>query len=248
MEEFKQSGEVKSKTNKTTRGWDADKNQTFLQREKEGSADYRYFPEPDIPHIEFTKSEIEAIKTTIPELPDEKVARYLNDFGLNDYDAKTITADKDFAQIYESVVNLKVDQSFAKFVANLFLGSIKTYLNETTEELDKNKINPQYFLNLFESVQKSEISATVAKQVIIESYQTDKNPVDIAKEKGLIQVSDSGEIEKLAQEVINSNPKAVEDYKKNPMSIGFLIGQLMKLSKGSANPQLAKEILEKMLK
>ncbi|MDD4027234.1 MAG: hypothetical protein PHO75_03525 [Candidatus Shapirobacteria bacterium] len=149
--------------------------------------------------------------------------------------------------MYESVVNLKVDQSFAKFVANLFLGSIKTHLNETGEELNKNKINPKYFLNLFESVQKSEISATVAKQVIIDSYQIGQDPVEIAKNNGLIQVSDTGTIEKLVQEVIASNPKAVEDYKKNPMSIGFLVGQLMKLSKGSANPLLAKEVLEKLL-
>ena len=114
--------------------------------------------------------------------------------------------------------------------------------------MDQSKINSQFFFDLFTAVSNSEISATVAKQVIVESYQTGVNPVEIAKSKGLIQVSDSGEIEKIAKEVIEANPKAVSDYLKNPMSIGFLIGQLMKASKGSANPVIAKNILEKLLK
>ena len=245
---FEETREVKSKTNKTTRGWDAEKNQTFLQREKEGSADYRYFPEPDIPPIEFTPYQIEAIKKTLPELPDQKIIRYKKDFGLNDYDATQIVENIDFATIYENAISLSSSPDFAKFTANLFLGAIKTYLNENSEELDGQKINPQFFLDLFTSVSKSEVSATVAKQVIVDSYKSGENPVEIAKSKGLIQVSDSGEIEKIAKEVIAANQKAVEDYKKNPASIGFLIGQLMKASKGSANPQLAKEILEKLLK
>jgi len=247
-EVFKQTGEVKSKTNKNTFGWDANKNQTFLQREKEGSSDYRYFPEPDIPHIEFTKDEIETIRATIPELPDQKMERYTKDFGLNVYDANLLTSDIDFSKAYELALGQNPDSAFAKFSANLFLGAIKTYLNESQENLDINKINPNFFKNLFDSVSKSEISATVSKQVIIESYHIGQDPVIIAKNSGLIQVSDSGEIEKIAKEVISANQKAVSDYLKNPASIGFLIGQLMKASKGSANPQLAKEILEKLLR
>ena len=243
---FEETKEVKSSTNKTTRGWDADKNQTFLQREKEGSSDYRYFPEPDIPHIEFTDAEIAKIKSEIPELPDQKIAKY-KALNLSDYDASQIAENKEFADIYENAISLSSSPDFAKFVANLFLGAIKTHLNENGEELDQSKINPQFFFDLFTAVSKSEISATVAKQVIINSYQIGKNPVEIAKDSGLIQVSDSGEIEKIAIEVISQNSKAVDDYKKNPASIGFLIGQLMKASKGSANPSLAKEILEKLL-
>lgn len=245
---FEETQEVKSKINKTTRGWDADKNQTFLQREKEGSSDYRYFPEPDIPYIVFTQDEIEAIRKTIPEMPDQKFARYQKDLGLNEYDANLLTSDIEFSKIFEKALGQNPIAAYAKFVANLFLGAIKTHLNESQEELDINKINFDYFKNLFDSVSKSEISTTVAKQVIVESYVENKDPVEIAKAKGLIQVSDSGEIEKIAKEVIDQNPKAVEDYKKNPASIGFLIGQLMKASRGSANPSLAKEILEKLLK
>lgn len=245
---FEETREVKSKTNKTTRGWDAVKNQTFLQRQKEGSSDYRYFPEPDIPPVIFTDEEVEKIRQTLPELPEQKFARYQIDFGLNDYDAKLLSEDLNFSKCFEKAISLDKTKDMAKFVANLFLGAIKTHLNETLEEITLDKINSQYFKNLFDSVSKSEISSTVAKQVIVESYQTSVDPVEIAKSKGLIQVSDSGEIEKIAKEVIAQNTKAVEDYKKNPGSIGFLIGQLMKASKGSANPQLAKEILEKLLK
>jgi len=246
--EFEQAREEKSKTNKTTRGWDAAKNKTFLQREKEGSSDYRYFPEPDIPEITFTDQEFDAIRATLPELPDQKVSRYKSDFGLNDYDANLLTSDITFAQSFETAIGDKSTSDFAKFVANLFIGSIKTYLNEQQINIDQSKINSNFFKNLFDAVSKSEISSTVAKQVIVESYIENKDPVEIAKSKGLIQVSDSGEIEKIAKEVIAQNAKAVEDYRKNPNSIGFLIGQLMKASKGSANPQLAKEILEKLLK
>lgn len=245
---FEETREVKSKTNKTTRGWDAVKNQTFLQRQKEGSSDYRYFPEPDIPPVIFTDEEINKIKESLPELPEQKFARYQADFGLNDYDAKLLSENLNFSKCFEKSISQNSTKDMAKFVANLFFSAIKTHLNETQEELDINKINSEFFKNLFDAVSKSEISSTVAKQVIVESYQTGKDPVEIAKEKGLIQVSDSGEIEKIAKEVISQNTKAVEDYKKNPGSIGFLIGQLMKASKGSANPQLAKEILEKLLK
>ena len=246
-QEFEKTHEVKSSLNKTTRGWDADKNQTFLQREKEGSSDYRYFPEPDIPHIIFSDAEIAQIKSEIPELPDQKITKY-KALNLSDYDASQIAENKEFADIYENAISLSSSPDFAKFTANLFLGAIKTHLNESSENLNSSKINPQFFFDLFTAVSKSEISATVAKQVIIESYQTGDNPVKIAKNKGLIQVSDSNEIEKIAKEVIDQNQKAVEDYKKNPASVGFLIGQLMKASHGSANPSLAKEILEKLLK
>ena len=244
---FEETRETKSPTNKTTRGWDAVKNKTFLQREKEGSADYRYFPEPDIPPVIFTDEEISKIKESLPELPEQKFARYQADFGLSDYDANLLSQDLNFSKCFEQSISLDPTKDMAKFVANLFLGTLKTHLNETLEEMDFAKINPQFFKNLFDSVSKSEISATVAKQVIVDSYKEGTDPVEIAKSKGLIQVSDSGEIEKIAKEVLAQNAKAVEDYKKNPASIGFLIGQLMKASKGSANPQLAKEILEKLL-
>ena len=247
-ENFVQTREVKSATNKTTRGWDAIKNRTFLQREKEGSADYRYFPEPDIPPIIFTDDEINKISQSIPELPDQKISRYQNEFGLSDYDATLLSQDLNFSNCFQKAIGQNTTKDMAKFVANLFLGPFKTYLNESTEQISLEKINPTYFQNLFDAVSKNNISSTVAKQIIIDSYQNGQDPLQIARLNGLIQVSDTNEIEKIAKGVITQNQKAVEDYKKNPASIGFLIGQLMKASNGSANPQIAKEILEKLLK
>jgi len=239
-EEFEQTREEKSKNNKTTRGYDAVKNKTFLQREKEGSSDYRYFPEPDIPEIVFSDKDFDAIRATLPELPDQKFVRYQKDFGLNDYDANLLTQDLSFSQCFEKAISLNPTKDMSKFVANLFLGSLKTI------EINIEKIIPDNFKKLFDN--KNNLSSTAIKQLILDSYETGKDPLILAKEQNLFQNSDSGEIEKIAQKVISENPKAVEDYRKNPNSIGFLIGQLMKNSGGSANPSLAKEILEKLLK
>lgn len=247
-QKWQETKEEKSKTNKTTRGWDADKQVTFLQRSKEGSADYRYFPEPDIPPVHFSQKEIEAIKKTLPELPAQKLNRYQTDFSLSDYDASLLTETPLIATAYDSALGSSKDSDFAKFVANQFLGTIKTHLNESQEELDPKRINHHNFLSVYQAYKDSKLSSSAVKQVILESYLTGKEPLEIAKDKALIQNSDSSAIESLAKLVIAANPKAVEDYQKNPLSIGFLIGQLMKESKGSANPQMAKEILEKLLK
>ena len=238
VEEWKTNGTTKNDTNKTTRGWDADKNQTFLQREKEGSADYRYFPEPDIPPIEFSQFQIEQIKSTLPELPDAKIAKY-RALNLSDYDAKLLAQNSDFASIFEKVLDNSTDSEFAKFITNLLIGPLKTI------SLDIEKINPDYFKNIFDH--RNELNSTSIKQLAIESYETGIGPLDIAKSKNLFQISDTSQIEELVKKVIADNPKAVDDYRKNPQSIGFLIGQVMKVSAGSANPQLAKEILEKLL-
>ena len=228
----------KNSTNKTTRGWDADKQQTFLQREKEGSADYRYFPEPDIPPIVFTQDQIVAIRKTLPEMPDVKFAKYKT-LNLSDYDANLLSEDADFSAIFDRIVNNN-DPIYAKFVANLLIGPLKTL------EITCEKINPDHFKSLFDN--KDKLSSSAIKQLILDSYNSGEDPLELAKKNNLLQVSDAGAIETLAKEVIAANPKAVADYQKNSLSIGFLIGQLMKASKGSANPQLSKEILEKLLR
>jgi len=236
--QFATDHQEKNSTNKTTRGWDADKNQTFLQREKEGSADYRYFPEPDIPPITFSKEQIAEIKKSLPELPDAKIARY-KALNLSEYDANLLAEDSLFSAAFEKALNNSNSPEFAKFTANLFIGPLKTI------SIDSQKINPDFFKNLFDN--KKNLSSTAIKQLVLDSYQTGTDPLTLAKEQNLFQDSDTDSLEKIAQKVITDNPKAVVDYQKNPASIGFLIGQLMKESKGSANPQLAKEILEKLL-
>jgi aspartyl-tRNA(Asn)/glutamyl-tRNA(Gln) amidotransferase subunit B len=239
VKQFETDHVEKKSTNKTTRGWDADKNQTFLQREKEGSADYRYFPEPDIPPIIFTQEQIDAIRATLPELPDQKIAKYKT-LGLSDYDANLLAEDSIFSSIFEKTLNGSTDPEFAKFITNLLIGPLKTI------ELKLAKISPVFFKNLFDH--KNELSSTAIKQLILDSYESGTDPLVLAKKQNLFQISDTSAIEELAKKVIADNPKAVVDYQKNSLSIGFLVGQIMKASSGSANPQLAKEILEKLLK
>jgi len=239
VDEYQSNKIVKNSTNKTTRGWDADKNQTFLQREKEGSADYRYFPEPDIPPITFSKERIEEIRQIIPKLPDEKIAEYKS-LGLSDYDASILADTKEFAEVFDKIISPNLSPEFAKFSANLLIGPLKTI------EINIEKINPDHFKKLFDH--KSELSSTAIKQLILDSYQSGLDPIEIAKEKNLFQISDTDALEQLARQVIGANPKAVEDYRKNPLAIGFLVGQLMKISKGSANPQSGREIIERLLK
>ena len=236
--QFTQDNVTKNSTNKTTRGWDADKNQTFLQREKEGSADYRYFPEPDIPPIEFTDNQIAAIRATLTEMPDVKVAKYKS-LGLSDYDAALLSEDSTFSSIFDKILNSSNNPNFAKFVTNLLIGPLKTI------EISIDKIKPEYFQKLFDN--KDKLSSTAIKQLILDSYTSGTDPLVLASKQNLFQVSDAGAIEEMAKKIIADNPKAVADYQKNPMSVGFLVGQLMKASKGSANPVLAKEILEKLL-
>ncbi len=240
VDEYQSNKIVKNSTNKTTRGWDADKNQSFLQREKEGSADYRYFPEPDIPPISFTKEQIEEIRQSLPILPDEKIAEYTS-LGLSDYDASILADTKEFAQIFDKIISLEDSfPEFVKFSANLLIGPLKTI------EIDIDKINPEHFKKLFDH--KSELSSTAIKQLILDSYLSGQDPLVLATEQNLFQVSDTDALEQFAKQVIEANPKVVEDYRKNPLAIGFLVGQLMKISKGSANPQSGKDILEKLLK
>ena len=230
---------TKNATNKATYGWDADKSQTFLQREKEGSADYRYFPEPDIPPIYFTSDQIETIRATLPELPDQKITHY-KALKLSDYDANLLSEDINFSAIFDYVLDDSTDPEFAKFITNLFIGPLKTI------EIEKSKVNPVFFKNLFDN--KDKLSSTAIKQLILDSYHSGTDPLLLAKEQNLFQVSDTGQIEEFAKKVIADNPKAVADYRQNPASIGYLVGQLMKATGGSANPLIAKNIIEKFLK
>ena len=240
IDQFTQDHITINSTNKTTRGWDADKNQTFLQREKEGSADYRYFPEPDIPPIVFTQVQIDAIKSTLPEMPEQKIIKYKL-LNLSDYDANLLSENSEFSLVFEKILNNSTDAEFAKFIANQLNGVIRTYLNESQTDIDINKINQKHFLDIFSK--KSDLSSNSIKQLVLESYQNGVDPLDFATKNNLFQVSDTRAIKEIAKKIIANNPKAVADYQKNPLSIGFLVGQLMRESKGSANPVLAREIL-----
>ncbi len=231
---------------KTTRGWDADRQITFLQREKEGSSDYRYFPEPDIPPLEFSDDHIAKLKTDLPELPEAKIKRYL-DLGLSDYDANLIAADNLYSQGFDQFIK-KLHPKDIKPIANLYTGALKEYLNQSDQDLDLSRLNPDYAVTIAQMLSNGQISATTAKIIMVDSYQTQTDPQKIAQDKNLIQVSDTGKIEDIVKKVLEEHPNAKADYQKNPNSLGFLVGQVMKASAGSANPQLARQILLKLLK
>lgn len=245
LKDWQETGTVKSPGNKTTRGWDADRGVTFLQREKEGSSDYRYFPEPDIPPLEFNQLDIDQIKATIPELPGQKSTRYQQEFGLSGYDADLIAQDQSLAQLFDQALGQNPKPEFAKAVANLVNSAMRKFTNDFPDK--SAQITPDQLSATAKAALSGEISSTVAKDIVYESANTGKDPLVVAKDNNLLQVSDSVAIEKIVQDVIDAHPKAVEDYRKNPMAIGFLVGQVMKVSGGSANPQLAREVLEKLL-
>lgn len=234
--EWQETGITKSPTNKTTRGWDSQKNQTYLQRDKEGAADYRYFPEPDIPPIILTQEMIDTQKARLPELPDEKISRYLG-YGLTKSEAKVLSEDKSFSQKFDLVLGPVPNEDFAKFTANRFLGSAKP----TIEDKPISDLNPQLFHLGFAAVQSGQTSSNLINEAILVSLKTNQ-PLTFAT-----QDNNQEKIQAIVREVIKQNSKAVADYKKNPNSIGFLVGQVMKNSQGTINPSVVKQVLEQEL-
>ncbi len=233
--DWRQTGITKSSSNKTTRGWDSQKNQTYLQRDKEGAADYRYFPEPDIPPIVLTNELIEFQKSKLPELPEAKINRYLS-YSLSPVDAKILAEDKGFANKFDAILGNSPDPDFAKFVANRFLGSAKPVI-----EASMNLPNAQLFRDGYQAVISKQASANAINEAILQSLKTGQ-PLSYVS-----QSTDIEGIQQIVKQILGQNPKAIADYQKNPNSIGFLMGQVIKASNGQANPQIAKQLLEQEL-
>jgi len=244
LKAFQKTGQVKDDTNKTTRGWDADKKVTFLQRHKEGSSDYRYFPEPDIPPITYTQKQIDKIRQTIPELPDAKIKQW-KALKLSDYDATLLAQDQNLANLFGRTIKDNSGSDFIKSIANLINGPIRKYKNDHPQK--PLKITPANLVLAANAVLSKRISWTTAKENIYQSAGTGQNVIKLIKKKGQFQLSDTSKLEKIIKKVITGNPKAVADYKKNPNTIGFLIGQVMKASAGSANPQLVHQLLREQI-
>lgn len=232
-----------------TRLYDASQNKTFAMREKEEAHDYRYFPEPDLPPIILDKSTIEKIKESIPELPSEKRKRFINEYKLSSFDAEVLTEEKELAEYFEKCVSLSKIEP--KKFANWINSEILAILNEkkiTIEDFRKDYVPPEEIVNLLSFIENGTISGKIAKQVFEEMIATKKKAEQIIEEKGLRQITEQTEIEKWIVEVIQNNPKEVEKYKQgNEKILGFFVGQIMKLSKGKANPQIVNEILKKKL-
>lgn len=235
-----------------TRLFDASSGTTRSMRSKEDAQDYRYFPDPDLQPIVLTEDYIQKVKESLPELPNEKRTRFMEDYGLSRYDATVLVSDLETPLYYEKVLkNLKgwKDQiEAAKLASNWISGELFAALNEKNLSIDKSPIAPEKLAQLLNLIGEGKLSGRLAKDVFEIMIETGQEPEKIVEEKGLVQISDTGALEAIVDQVIKDNPKMVEEYKSGKDKLfGFFVGQTMKLSGGKANPQMINEILKKKL-
>jgi len=224
-----------------TRRWNEQKGITESMRSKEEAHDYRYFPDPDLVPIIVSDEWKEEIRKSLPEMPEHKKERFITQYGIPEYDASVITSSKPLADFFEKCV---LEYSSAKTVSNWIMGEMMRLLKETGKEVEEVLIKPHQMASLLNLIDNGTITGSIAKTVFEEMFATGKNPEEIVEEKGLKQLSNEDEIREIALKVIEDNPKSVEDYKNGKdKAIGFLVGQIMKATKGKANPQLANKIL-----
>jgi aspartyl-tRNA(Asn)/glutamyl-tRNA(Gln) amidotransferase subunit B len=228
-----------------TRGWNEQKESSFLMRTKETENDYRYFPDPDLAPMVFDKAYIERLRASIEELPLDKARRYQKELGLSAYDAEVLTADKEWADYFEEAVRAGGD---AKGVCNWMTQEFAKLLNEDGLTPGQSKIEPEHIVGLLKLVQDGTISGKIAKEVFAEAYKTGTAPADVVKQKGLSQISDEGALLDTIKGVVQAHPAEVAKYKAGQQNVkGFIIGQVMRASGGRANPQLVQALVGKAL-
>ena len=229
-----------------TRTFDPSTGLTHPMRTKEEAEDYRYFPDPDLPPLIVSKEWIEEINNSMPELPSQRIKRLQEDYGLSQYEAKVLTDLKEVGDFFESA--LKFYSQDPKLLCNWLLNDLLGLLNEHQKSIEESPITPQALAELVMLIKDGTLSSKLAKEVIKEMFQSGKRAKEIVEEKGLKQVSDESVIRSFVLEVIKNNPKEVERYKRGEEKVfGFLVGQVMKLAKGKANPQLVNKILKEEL-
>ena len=227
--------------NQETRRFDETTGTTKLMRVKEGSDDYRYFPEPDIVPMIISDEWMEEVRKTIPELPDARQRRYQEELGLPAYDAHVLTLTKEMSDMFEQTVALGADP---KLASNYLMVDVNAYLNKVQQELKDTALTAEGLAGMIKLITDGTISSKIAKKVFAELIEHGGDAAQIVKEKGLVQVSDSGQLLTWVNEALDNNPKSIEDYKNGrDRAIGFLVGQIMKASKGQANPQMINKML-----
>jgi aspartyl-tRNA(Asn)/glutamyl-tRNA(Gln) amidotransferase subunit B len=233
------------KVTQETRRWDENNGVTYSMRSKEEAHDYRYFPDPDLVPVVVEPAWVEEIRQSLPEMPDARRKRYMEQMGLPEYDAGVITASKTMADFFEATAARCQD---VKAVSNWLMGDISRLLNAEGIDIDRSKLTPDHLVELLKLQDDGTISGKIAKTVFEEMFASGKMPSLIVEEQGLVQISDEGAIAAIVDEVIAGNPKSVEDFMSGKeKAIGFLVGQVMKLSKGKANPELANRLLREKL-
>ncbi len=245
-----------------TRGWDENKKATVSQRLKESAHDYRYFPEPDLSELvldsedgipEEAVIDIEKIRASLPELPDQKKARFQKEFALSEHDTDVLASDKQSASYFEHVVSelatdKKTDPTAIKLAVNYLNTDLRKLIHETGTPISEMLVSAENFAELIGLLHEGSITSSAGKMVLEEMFATGKDPSNIIEEKGLAQVSDISLLEKIVLEITVAHPKVVADYKAGKQNaLQFLLGQLMAKTKGKANPEVSKEILKKLL-
>lgn len=249
LEEWKKDHNFTTeKSPKQNRGWDDVNNITVFQRSKEEANDYRYFPDPDLLPVKVDQQWLESVKANMPELPLPMKARFMADYGLNDYDASVLTNDRATAHYFDQAVKAG---GTAKRVANFVTQFCLKIANERNCPVDKLGVNAQKLAQLAIMADDGTINASAAVTIFEQMTTDDASPKEIAKKCNLIQQSDTGELEKMVNEVIAANAKAIEEVKqggkKAKKNRNFLVGQVMQKTKGQANPKIVGEILDKIL-
>lgn len=224
-----------------TRRFDESSKTTKLMRVKEGSDDYRYFPEPDIVKLKIDQAWIDRIKAEIPELPDARRERYINELGLPEYDAMVLTQTKAISDFFESTLEHGAD---AKLASNWLMGEVSAYLNAQNKSIEDVPMTPEGLAKLVQLIEKGTISSKIAKKVFKELIEKGSDPEEFVKAKGLVQISDEGALRDLMGPILEANKQSMIDYKNGKdRALGFLVGQIMKASKGKANPKIVNKII-----
>lgn len=228
-----------------TRTWDEDKQVTRSMRSKEDAHDYRYFPEPDLPPLKISRSWVEQIKQTLPELPDQAQKRLVEEYGLPSYDAALITLSPEYLAFFDQCINAYPQP---KAVANWMMGEFNRLLNQNGLELNESRLKPVHLVEMLKLLDQGAISGKMAKGIFEEMFVTGKGAGDIIKEKGLVQISDQSELLPMIEMIVAENPKVVQDYKSGKeKAFGFFVGQIMRATKGQANPALVNQLLKDVL-
>jgi aspartyl-tRNA(Asn)/glutamyl-tRNA(Gln) amidotransferase subunit B len=228
-----------------TRLWEEGSQRTISMRVKEGSSDYRYFPEPDLPPIEVSKEQLEQWHSELPELPAQKRHRYETELGLSAYDARVLTDDRLVAEYFEATIALNANP---KQSANWIMGDIAAYLNNERLTITEIALKPESLAELVNLIENDTISGKIAKEILPELLSQGGSAKEIVERKGLSQNSDTGELEAIIDEIIAAHPKELEQYRSGRTKLqGFFVGQVMKKTNGRANPKLTNQILGKKL-
>ena len=245
VERQKKLLEAGEEVHQETRRFDDKTGETILMRRKEGNVDYKFFPEPNIFPIRLDDAWIKSIQDNMPELPEARKERYAKEYGLSDHDISSLIGNKEMSEFFETVMQYGKD---AKNVCNWLLSDISAWLNKHEMAITECHLNPEHLAKLVGMIDEGKVSNAQAKK-LVDDLMEGKDPEISAREKGLVQISDAGAIQSMVEEVLDANPQAIEDFKNGKdRAVGFLTGQVMKKSKGQANPGMVNQMIREALK